>query len=254
MGLTYGTSHEANADRLLMRELLKALDGQSRTLHRDECGAWRVTGKSGHIYSWESSDGWLISCAPGTARKWRNLKSRLSFCEVMQDGDDEGCFRLVALPTAEQAIQIRKALGLKRKRQVNPTLLLDRFQTPTGRPVPGSGMRADGRAGREGSRRTRSRVLARERGDRRCRNERAGTAGASLAPRVQNAIRLCVERYLHLEVPPRFLLPHTRRCRRRRCGCSAHQPRCLQSARQRRCTGAGRDRRPRRCCPSGFCR
>jgi hypothetical protein len=67
----------------------------------------------------------------------------------MQDGDDEGCFRLMDLPTAEQAVLIRTALGLKRKRQVNPTLLLDRFQTPTGRPVPGSGMREDDRAGRE---------------------------------------------------------------------------------------------------------
>ena len=72
-----------------------------------------------------------------------------SFCELTQDGDDEGCFRLFELPTSEQAIVIRKALGLKRKRQVDPTLLLNRFQTSTGRPVLGSGMREDDRAGRE---------------------------------------------------------------------------------------------------------
>src|SRR5262245_16790428 len=49
----------------------------------------------------------------------------------------------------KQAVLIRTALGLKRKRQVDPTLLLDRFQRSTGRPVPGSGMREDDVAGRE---------------------------------------------------------------------------------------------------------
>src|SRR5262245_3014983 len=124
MGLTYETSREANADRAVMKELLRALDGQSRTLRRDECGAWRITGKRGHVYSWGSSGGWLIYCAPSTARKWNNLKSRLSFCEVTQDGDDEGCFHLFELPASEQVVLIRTALGLKRKRQVDPTLLL----------------------------------------------------------------------------------------------------------------------------------
>src|SRR5262245_45379278 len=99
-----------------MRELLKALDGQSRTLRRDECGAWRIYGKRGHVYASGPSGAWLIYCAPGSARKWNNLKSRLSFRMVTQDGDDEGCFRLLELPTPEQAIQIRRALGL-RKRQ-----------------------------------------------------------------------------------------------------------------------------------------
>jgi hypothetical protein len=40
----------------------------------------------------------------------------LSFCNLTQDGDTEGCLRLFDLPTPEQAVAIRKALGLKRKR------------------------------------------------------------------------------------------------------------------------------------------
>jgi hypothetical protein len=39
----------------------------------------------------------------------------LSFCQVTQDGDDEGCLRLLDLPTLEQAVLIRKAIGLKRR-------------------------------------------------------------------------------------------------------------------------------------------
>ena len=47
------------------------------------------------------------------------MDQRLSFCQVTQDGDDEGCLRLFDLPTPEQAVLIRKAIGLKRKRAPN---------------------------------------------------------------------------------------------------------------------------------------
>ena len=46
-------------------------------------------------------------------------QARLSFCKVSQDGDMEGCLRLFELPTPEQAVLIRKAIGLKRKRAPN---------------------------------------------------------------------------------------------------------------------------------------
>jgi hypothetical protein len=120
MGLSYETLEESAADRALQKTLVIALDAQRSSLRRDECGAWRIRGKHGHIYIWGPSGGWLIYCAAGTARKWNNLMSRLSsFCTVTQGGDDEGCFRLLQLPTAEQAIIIRKALGLKQKRMPN---------------------------------------------------------------------------------------------------------------------------------------
>ena len=109
---------KAAQDRALMRELLKALDGSNRALRLDECGAWRITGKHGHFYTWGDGMTWLLFCDPGSPRKWTNIKKSLSpFCRVTQNGDMEGCLRLLARPTPEQAALIRRAIGLKRRKR-----------------------------------------------------------------------------------------------------------------------------------------
>jgi hypothetical protein len=119
--LTHETVQGPNADRATQRALLVALGASRRTLRRDECGVWRIGGCRGHIYTWGPSGGWLLFCNAGTARKWSAIKRQLSFCSVTQDCDVEGCLRLFELPTSEQAVQIRKALGLRRKRTVDGT-------------------------------------------------------------------------------------------------------------------------------------
>src|SRR5262249_50030874 len=86
---------------------------------RDECGAWCIRGRRGHVYTWGPGGGWLLFCDGYSPRKWAAIKRRLSFCSVTQDGDTEGCLRLFDLPTPEQAAAIPKALGFKRKRAVN---------------------------------------------------------------------------------------------------------------------------------------
>ena len=114
--LTYATIKEAEADRDVLRCLR---DVSKRPLRRDECGAWCIRGRRGHVYTWSPSGGWLLFCDAGSPRKWSAIKRRLSFCKDTQDGDTEGCLRLFDLPSPEQAIAIRKALGLKRKRAAN---------------------------------------------------------------------------------------------------------------------------------------
>jgi hypothetical protein len=42
---------------------------------------------------------------------------------VTQDGEDEGCLKLSALPTPEQAIAIRKALGIQKCKEVSAETL-----------------------------------------------------------------------------------------------------------------------------------
>src|SRR5262245_51701584 len=117
--LSYANSKEANAYRDVLRGLLLALDVSKRTLRRDECGTWGIRGRRGHVYTWGPSGGWLLYFGAVTTRKWSAIKRLLSFCSVTQDGDAEGCLRLFDLPTPEQAVAIRKALGLKRKRVAN---------------------------------------------------------------------------------------------------------------------------------------
>jgi hypothetical protein len=117
--LSYRTLEEAEADREIQRSLLATLDASKRSLRRDECGAWCIAGRKGHVYTWGPSGGWLLVCGAESSRAWAAIKGRLPFCKVTQDGDSEGCLRLFDLPTPEQAVAIRKALGLRRKRAAN---------------------------------------------------------------------------------------------------------------------------------------
>ena len=79
--LTYATIKEAEADRNVLRSLLPALDVSKRTLRRDECGAWCIRGRRGHVYTWGPSGGWLLFCDADSPRKWSAIKRRLSFCK-----------------------------------------------------------------------------------------------------------------------------------------------------------------------------
>ena len=44
-----------------------------------------------------------------SVRRWKNVKKRLAFRWISQDGDDEGCLHLDRLPTAHEADLIRGA-------------------------------------------------------------------------------------------------------------------------------------------------
>ena len=48
-GDTYDSGEEGEADRI---SLLVPLNASDRALRRDECGAWRITGKFGSINIW----------------------------------------------------------------------------------------------------------------------------------------------------------------------------------------------------------
>jgi hypothetical protein len=141
--LSYGAAKQAKADRDMQRSLLVALEASQRSLRRDECGAWRIRGRQGHIYTWGPSGGWLIYVGLHSSRKWTAIKQHLSFCKVTQDGDMDGCLRLNELPTPEQATAMRKALGIKRKRKVDAVVIRERLLRSTGRGVSGAPERAD---------------------------------------------------------------------------------------------------------------
>jgi len=54
-----------------------------------------------------------------SALQWTWFKKRLSFCEVTQDGDEEGCYRLHRLPTAAEADEIRDIVGLRKRKDLS---------------------------------------------------------------------------------------------------------------------------------------
>jgi hypothetical protein len=58
-----------------------------------------------------------------SSRPWKNAKARLTFCKVTQDGDWEGCLHLDRLPTADEAVVIRKVLGIRKRRHMTAEAL-----------------------------------------------------------------------------------------------------------------------------------
>jgi len=114
-------SNTTSPARNQLKILLTALDASPLALRLDDCGDWMVTGKLGHVYT--DGAGYLL-CVNGTSpRRWTNVKARLSFCRLTQDGDDEGCLHLDRLPTPTEAALIREALGIRRRRHPSPEVL-----------------------------------------------------------------------------------------------------------------------------------
>jgi len=119
-------------DRARLTAMVRALSASDLTLRRERCrgelGDYAVIGKSGHIYP-DGGSGWLLyvetsyrddagKLIDGSVRRWNNIKARLAFCRVTQDGDDEGCLHLDHMPTEAEAGLIRDALGIRKRREM----------------------------------------------------------------------------------------------------------------------------------------
>jgi hypothetical protein len=109
-------------ERASLLALIAALDVSPRSLRRDDCGHWAIIGKLGHILV--DGQGYLLYVATGeSARRWFNVKQRLAFCHLKQDGNDEGCLCLGNLPTKAQAGAIREALAIRKRRNLSPAAM-----------------------------------------------------------------------------------------------------------------------------------
>lgn len=126
---------------------VSALNAADDTLRRDECGDWRINGKKGHIYATPvgviagyekrtpSADGpgvmvggtktnWLLCVSPGSAMAWSYVKKAFApFAMVINDGDDEGVFRMDRLPSADEAVTIRQYLKIRKRVEYSPETL-----------------------------------------------------------------------------------------------------------------------------------
>ena len=115
----FDDQQEFQMSRIHLQNLLSALDASPRALQRDLCGDWQIAGRSGHIFG--DGAGYLLYVHTGESpRRWTNVKHRLEFCRVSQDGDDEGVLHLDRLPTPGEAELIRDAVGVRRRRHLSP--------------------------------------------------------------------------------------------------------------------------------------
>jgi hypothetical protein len=110
--------------------LLKALNASPSALRRDETGLWILRGRPGcYVSTWGDGATWQLVVTPEqeiSALQWTWFKKRLAFCELTQDGDAEGCFRLHRLPAVEEAGIIRAILGIRKRVELSPAELARR--------------------------------------------------------------------------------------------------------------------------------
>ena len=133
---------EADADKQQLRSMLTALDAAGTQMRLDECRTWTIMGKRGYVATWGDGARWFIYCAPGSSRKWNNIRQALSpLGKCTQAGDDEGIIRIDALPTPEQAVLIRKAIGLSKRPAVNPEVVKGNLSRPSVWPIQGQSTR-----------------------------------------------------------------------------------------------------------------
>jgi hypothetical protein len=106
-----------------------ALGCRDNALRRDDCGDWRINGSHGHIYAVLGSverpttPGFQIYVRRDSVREWSAARKALTtaqsgrepFCNLTNDGDDEGMLFLERLPTPAEAETIRRYCGIAKK-------------------------------------------------------------------------------------------------------------------------------------------
>jgi hypothetical protein len=145
-GLTYRNRDQERNDRRQQEQLLAALDAAPSQLSRDECGSWIIAGRRGTIHTWGDGKTWGAYVIGRSTRHWTMIQRRLAFMTVTQDGDEEGCLRLLALPTPAEAALIRDALLLRKRRTLTEEFRASliaagvngRFRADTAAAAPGS--------------------------------------------------------------------------------------------------------------------
>ena len=114
--LIYANRDQARDDREQQARLIDALDAAPGQLRRDACGAWVIAGRRGTIQTWGDGKTWLVYVIGRSPRHWTAIRHRLAFMTITQDGDEEGCSRLLELPSPREATLIREALSLRKRR------------------------------------------------------------------------------------------------------------------------------------------
>ena len=88
---------------------------------RDECGDAVIQGKAGNIHV--DGSGYSVAVMLDSSQQWTWAKKRLRFCQVRQDGDEEGVLHLAQLPTPEQAETLRDILSVHKIPEYTPETL-----------------------------------------------------------------------------------------------------------------------------------
>jgi hypothetical protein len=100
--------------RSLLNDICEAIEVSKRNIeYRSLITKWVISGRNGYIYS--DQPNWFVFVTANSKRHFSSIKRKLSFMEIVKDDDDKGEFRLDRTPTSDEAISLRKVLGLKKR-------------------------------------------------------------------------------------------------------------------------------------------
>ena len=115
--MSYKSKAAATADRACLARLHAALNAAHNAMRLDECRLWTVRGSRGYVSTWGDGQTWMLAVGSKTPRHWTFAKRRMTsfsgLAQLTQDGDEEGVFHLMRLPTPEEAAEIRRAAGVR---------------------------------------------------------------------------------------------------------------------------------------------
>jgi hypothetical protein len=100
-------------------EFAEALNSRPSFFHRDDCGDPAIFGKYGHIFA--VPEGFQIILLE-SVKRWSRLKQTFPK-KIIQDGDSEGVLLFDCLPYPEQAKDIRRLLGIPKRKEYSPETL-----------------------------------------------------------------------------------------------------------------------------------
>jgi hypothetical protein len=108
--------YPSSVQREALVKFVLALGCASTAFRRDECSDPRINGKHGHVYA--VPGGFQLYCACETKQAWTWAKKGLAFAKPSQDGDEEGLLFMDWLPSPDEAVTIRRYLGIHAKPEV----------------------------------------------------------------------------------------------------------------------------------------
>jgi hypothetical protein len=125
-------------DRRILLNLCKVIKISPKRIKKDDCDYYTIYGTKGYIQTWGDNEGksFLVRPYTHTKRKWGLTKRKLSFMEVTQDGDEEGILKFTLPLEEHQANLIRKALGIRKSKELTEEeklilhARLEGFKTP----------------------------------------------------------------------------------------------------------------------------
>jgi hypothetical protein len=147
MTSSYKSRAEATDDRACLGLMREALNAAHNAVGPDECRLWTVRGSRGYVSTWGDGQSWMLAVDSKTPKHWTFAKQRMAafpgLAQLTQDGDEEGVFRLMRLPTPKEAADIRRAAGV---RQSPGSTSAGRRFTPTKTGDTATSMRFGGRS------------------------------------------------------------------------------------------------------------